>query len=403
MQQLRILIIHEVSYRKKIVYEYQLFAELLALKGHNVSVMDYDDTGDNLYQKRRFSRTGIADVTLENVPYLNLPILKYLTGRLNHKRLIREKLKNKEVDVVFLYSVFTNGTNTVRLCKKYKVPVVYRVLDAYHLLRRSYLMMIPLYFGEHFIYRNANVVSLTNEAMSEYVNKVAWKDITDRIKVLLHGVDMSFFQRKEKNKEMLARYGINENDKVLLFLGTTYDFCGIDLIIEKFERIKNRIPNVKLIVVGHGPLDDKLKQIVSEKKLEDCVILTGVRPYNEMPDFIRMADLSLNPFSINPITRDIIPIKILHCLAGGTPMLCTPIRDVVKYFPEKESGVIYANIEDADSFIDRMIEVASNDMQLDVLSENAVKHIKENFLLDKQIDKLEDLLQSVVNNGSVTK
>ena len=403
MEQLRILVIHEVSYSKKIVYEYQLFAELLALKGHNVSVIDYDDTGDNVYKKRKYSRTGIAEVTLENVPYQDLPILKYLTGRLNHKKLIKEKLKNKEFDVVFLYSVFISGTNTVRLCKKYDVPVVYRVLDAYHLLRRSYLMMVPLYFGERYIYRNADVVCLTNEAMSEYVNKVAGKNINDRIKVLLHGVDMDFFQRKEKNKELLDRYGIKENEKVLLFLGTTYDFCGMDLIIERFEKIKAKITNIKLVVVGHGPLDDKLKQIVTEKKLEDYVILTGVRPYNEMPDFIRMADLSLNPFSINPITKNIIPIKILHCLAGGTPMLCTPIRDVVKYFPEDKSGVIYADIDNVDSFIEKIISVMSDNEQLKILSENAVKYIEQNFLLDKQIDKLEALLRSTTNHVSSSK
>src|ERR1041385_7360323 len=104
MQPLRILVLHEVSYTKKIVYEYQLFAELLALRGHQVSVMDFDDTGDHVYQKKKYSRTDIADVTLENVPYINFPIIKYISGRINHKKLIRQKLKNNEIDVVFLYS-----------------------------------------------------------------------------------------------------------------------------------------------------------------------------------------------------------------------------------------------------------------------------------------------------------
>jgi glycosyltransferase involved in cell wall biosynthesis len=395
MRKLRILVIHEVSYTKKIVYEYQLFAELLAQKGHEVSVMDYDDTGDNIYQKKKYSRTGIAEVMLENVPYIKFPILKNISGRINHKKLIEPKLKNGEIDVVFLYSVFTSGTNTVRLCKKYNIPVVYRVLDAYHLLRRNHFTMLPLYFGERYIYRHADVVCLTNEAMTEYVNKVAGRNIQDRIKILLHGVDMSFFERKEKNKEMCQRYGIKETDKVFLFLGTTYVFSGIDLIIEKFEKILDKVPNAKMIVVGKGDLDEKLKQLVEKKKLQDYVILTGVRPYNEMPDFIKIADLSLNPFFINSITRDIIPIKILHCLAGGTPMLCTKIKDVVNYFPENTSGVVYADITNTDSFIEKMIEVISNDELLNTLSKNAVKHAGENFSLDGQINKLENLLVSI--------
>jgi len=396
MKRLNIVVIHEVSYAKKLVYEYQLFPELLAKKGHNVSVIDYDDTGDHVYQKRRYSRTGIAEVTLENTPYINLPVIKNISGRINYKKIIEAKLKNREIDIVFLYSVFTNGTNTVRLCKKYKVPVVYRVLDAYHLLRRNYYTMLPLYFGERYIYRNADVVCLINEAMTEYVNKIAGKNIEDRVKILMHGVDISFFERKEKNRELLSRYGLKETDKIFIFLGTTYVFSGIDLIVERFEKIRNKVPNAKLLIVGKGDLDNKLKKIVDEKNLKDCVILTGLRPYNEMPDFIKIADLSLNPFFINSITKDIIPIKVLNCLAGGSPVLCTRIKDVVRYFPEYKSGVVYGDIVNIDGFIDKMIDLISNDPLLKELSINAKKHIEDNFSQDDQIDQLENLLFSLV-------
>jgi len=394
-QQLRILFIHEVSYIKKVVYEYQLFPELLALRGHTVSVVDFDETGDHKYQKRKFSKTGIAEVYLENTPFTKLPVLNYLSAKINHKIAVEKKLKNKEIDVVFLYSVFINGTNTLRLCKKYKVPVIYRVLDAYHLIRRNYLTMLPLYIGERYIYRHADVVCLTNDAMRDYVNQVAGKDINDRIKILLHAIDMSFFERKNVNKELLKKYGLSESDKIFLFLGTTYVFSGLDLIVERFARIRQKIPNAKLLIVGSGDLDEKLKQLIRNQKLEEFVIMTGVRPYSEVPDFIKLANLSILPFAINSITRNIIPIKVLNYLAGGSPMLCTRIKDVVKYFPENKSGVVYGDIKNADSFIDKMIAVISDDEQLTALSRNAVNHIKENFSIEHQIESLESLLFSV--------
>ena len=148
-------------------------------------------------------------------------------------------------------------------------------------------------------------------------------------------------------------------------------------------------------------MDNKLKLLVSEKGLQDCVILTGLRPYNEMPDFIKLADLSLTPFFINPITKDIIPIKVLNCLAGGTPMLCAPIRDVVKHFPEYESGMIYADIANPNNFIEKMIDIISDNALRTRLSHNAIKYIEENFLLDKQIDKLENLLYSVISKHQI--
>jgi len=399
-QKLRILFIHEVSYVKKVVYEYQLFPELLASRGHSVSVMDFDETGDHKYHKEKFSKTGIAEVCLENTPFTKLPVLNYLSAKNNHKKAIERKLKNREIDVVFLYSVFVNGTNTLRLCRRYNVPVIYRVLDAYHLIRRKYLTMLPLYIGERYIYRHADVVCLTNDAMRDYVNQVAGKNVNDRIKILLHAIDMSFFERKEVNKQLLKKYGLTESDKIFLFLGTTYVFSGLDLIVERFSSIRQKIPNARLLIVGSGDLDERLKQIIRDERLEGDVIMTGVRPYSEVPDFIKLADLSILPFAINSITRNIIPIKVLNYLAGGSPMLCTRIKDVVRYFPEDKSGVVYGDIEDADSFVDKMIAVISDDEQLLALSRNAVNHIKENFSIDHQIDSLENLLFSLVKKPS---
>jgi len=260
--------------------------------------------------------------------------------------------------------------------------------------------MLPLYIGERYIYRHADVVCLTNDAMRDYVNQVAGKNVNDRIKILLHAIDMSFFERKEVNKQLLKKYGLTESDKIFLFLGTTYVFSGLDLIVERFSSIRQKIPNAKLLIVGSGDLDERLKQIIRDERLEGDVIMTGVRPYSEVPDFIKLADLSILPFAINSITRNIIPIKVLNYLAGGSPMLCTRIKDVVRYFPEDKSGVVYGDIEDADSFVDKMIAVISDDEQLLALSRNAVNHIKENFSIDHQIDSLENLLFSLVKKPS---
>ena len=50
----------------------------LAAAGHEVTVMDYDDTGDCEPVRGKLSRTGIGTVTVERTPYTDLPVLKYL-------------------------------------------------------------------------------------------------------------------------------------------------------------------------------------------------------------------------------------------------------------------------------------------------------------------------------------
>ena len=135
---------------------------MLAARGHSVTVIDFDDQDGGQYFERDVSRTGHGIIRLRRTPHLNIPILKYLSGRRAYPALLEAAIEEGRADIVFLYSVFINGSNTIRLCQKRGIPVVYRLIDAYHKLRSDLLIQWPLFLGERFIYRNANVVCLLN-------------------------------------------------------------------------------------------------------------------------------------------------------------------------------------------------------------------------------------------------
>jgi len=397
---MNILIVHEVSYEKKVIYEYQEFAERLSTRGHKVFVIDFDENGTSKYKKITLSRTGHGNVELENIPFLDLPILKYLSGRLNYKKLLRKKLKETKIDVVFLYSVFINGTNTIRICKNFNIPVIYRVLDVYHIIRRNVFMFIPLLIGEKFIFRNADTVCVTNQKMVAYVEKMARRKSVKETIVLQHGVDTTFFKKLKRDPVLAKNYFITKEDKVALFLGTTYNFSGLDIIVENYNKLKKIYPHVKLVIVGGGEQDHKLQNLIAYYHLEHEVILTGMQSYAEIPRYISLADVAFNPFIINNITRDIVPIKILQYLACGKPVICSPLPDVVRLFPEQKSGVLYCNINKPDEFISLMGNTLRDDELQKNLSKNAIQFIKKKFSLDSQVLKLEKILKNAVSCAS---
>ena len=141
---MNILIVHEVSYKNKVVYEYQDFAERLSALGHHVTVVDFDEESDGVGGVESCSRTGLAKVELIHLSFRNIPVLKYFSARARYRRMLEEKLRQKAFDVVLLYSVFVNVTTTVRLCRRYNVPLVFRLLDVYHRIRKSRLAFLTL-------------------------------------------------------------------------------------------------------------------------------------------------------------------------------------------------------------------------------------------------------------------
>jgi len=63
----------------------------------------------------------------------------------------------------------------------------------------------------------------------------------------------------------------------------------------------------------------------------------GGKSYAELPEYLRGWDVALMPFAINEATRFISPTKTPEYLAGGLPVVSTPITDVVRHYGELEA------------------------------------------------------------------
>jgi UDP-galactopyranose mutase len=71
----------------------------------------------------------------------------------------------------------------------------------------------------------------------------------------------------------------------------------------------------------------------------------GGKTYDELPAYLSGWDVALMPFAMNESTQFISPTKTPEYLAGGTPVVSTPIRDVVRHYGQLE-GVKFASTPD---------------------------------------------------------
>ena len=137
---MQILIIHEIDWEKKVIFEPHHLAELLSLNGHNVYVIDCQEP--NLKNLTNGLKTNIinnyhriysdASITLIRPPSLLIKGLNRLTYFFNCKRIVRETIIKNKIDVILLYSVATSGIQTIEIANELKIPIVFRVLDVAH-------------------------------------------------------------------------------------------------------------------------------------------------------------------------------------------------------------------------------------------------------------------------------
>ncbi|MGI0011481.1 MAG: glycosyltransferase, partial [Nitrosopumilaceae archaeon] len=223
----------------------------------------------------------------------------------------------------------------------------------------------------------------TTPGLGRYVISMGAKK--ENVETFHLGINLKVFRPLQKDIALLRQLGLEENSKIIVFMGTLYDFSGLDNIISNFNILKNAIGNIRLLIVGGGPDLVNLRTLVKRKKLENEIKITGFIPQEDIPKYIALADICVNPFYINIVTDSILPTKILEYSACGKPVISTPLKGTVELLPNENFGVTYSTTE---NFIENMINLLLDEKKMKELGENGHLYVKMNHDWDKLSEKL---------------
>ena len=396
---MNILIICEFDWLKKVIYEPHHLAELFSMKGHNVFVIDCrePDTkrlidGFHTTIITNFNRVyKNASITLFRLPSLLIKGLNRATYFLTCKKIIKKIVEENKIDIIWLYSVASNGMQSVKVAKEFNIPIIQRQLDVtYELVKVPLLKQLTKKY-EKFVTSNVSKVLCSAPPLVNYAIQMGAKE--KNVEYFPLGFDPQVFKPMIKDQQLAHDLGISDNDKVILFVGTIYEFSGLENIIQNFEIIKNKTKDVKFLIIGGGENFKKIKSLVNQKKLGSNVILTNFKPQHEIPKFISLADVCINPFEINKITDSIIPIKIFEYLGCGKPVLSTPLKGTMELLSEEDFGIIYSPF---DTFVENLSNLLDNTEKLEELGNKGLDYVVKNhdwnILADSLLKKFESMI-----------
>ena len=378
---MNILIIHEIDWLKKVIYEPHHLAELFSMKGHNVFVIDCREpdaksliNGFHTSTMTNFNRVyKNASITLFRLPSLLIKGLNRATYFLACQKVIKKIVQENKIDIIWLYGLASNGMQSVKVAKEFNLPIIQRQLDVSHELVRVPLLKQLTRKCEKFVTSNVSKVLCGARPLIDYTIEMGAKE--ENVEYFPLGFDPQTFKPMAKDQHLAHKLGISDNDKVILFVGTIYEFSGLENIIQNFETIKSKVKEIKFLIVGGGLDFEKIKSLVNKKKLQSDVILTNFKPQHEIPKFISLADVCINSFEINKITDRIIPIKILEYLACGKPVLSTPLKGTIDLLPKEDFGIIYSPY---DSFVENLSELLTNTEKLEELGNKGLDYVIKN-------------------------
>jgi len=133
------------------------------------------------------------------------------------------------------------------------------------------------------------------------------------------------------------------------FYGVIDERFDIDLL----DKVAAMRPNWSFVMVG--PV---VKISEDELPKRPSIHYLGPKTYGELPAYLSGWDVALMPFAMNESTQFISPTKTPEYLAGGKPVVSTPVRDVVRHYGKLEGVGIASNAAEFVAACEHALELA---------------------------------------------
>lgn len=198
------------------------------------------------------------------------------------------------------------------------------------------------------------------------------------------GVDTDEFNPKRSGLE--PDFGV-----AILFVGRLDRAKGIPYLLPAFKRVKKAVQEVKLVIIGDGPLLGEIMRFSRANNLEGDIIALGTVKNRDLPPYFRAARLTVIPSVTTKKWREQIGMVNLQSMACGVPVVSTFSGAISEYVKQGETGILVPE-RDPDSLADAIIKLLKNDELRKRLGTNARKHVVENFSAKKNVIANEKLL-----------
>lgn len=145
-----------------------------------------------------------------------------------------------------------------------------------------------------------------------------------------------FFYSDELRQQERRRLGFAETDTVLVTAGKAYHTKRIDLLVEAFDRLASRYPNLHLVIAGmlSGSGSESVRAAINASPYRDRITSLPILPANELNSLLNASDIGTWP---------LMPaITIQQAMGTGLPVIL-PKNDLVGHLLRSEdSGTYYA-------------------------------------------------------------
>lgn len=211
-----------------------------------------------------------------------------------------------------------------------------------------------------------------------------------RIELVYSGVDIDKFSKVNltdeagRTKKLLGL----KNSFVVGTIGRLSPVKGQRFLIEAAPSIISKMADVEFIIVGSGPEEARLKDMVKTLRLEDAVHFLSSSP--QTSKFLSVMDVF-----VLPSVKEGLGMALLEALASGKACVASDVGGVADIIKDGTSGLL-VSVGDVDGIAGAILRLMNDNALRSRLGENGRILVKDKFSLDSMADKIGDLYKNML-------
>jgi len=290
-------------------------SEKLASRGHSVTV--YTSNMWNKYTRVGSGVEEIHEVKVHRFQTIGTMVTREMKIFVTPMIIPRLKSEIRFFDVIHLHE-YRSFQNIVvhHYARKYDVPYV---LQAHGTLPRigkeALKLLYDVSFGYKILKDATKVIALSQMEAQQYRDMGVPEE---KIAVIPNGIELSEYADLPTKGSFKRKFGVDENEKIVTYLGRIHESKGLDLLAKAFEIVLRDFSNVWLVVIG--PDDGYasiFSKLISGLEMKGKVLLTG---FVEKKD--KLAALIDSDIFVTPRFHG-FPVTFLEACLAGCPIVTT--------------------------------------------------------------------------------
>lgn len=223
-------------------------------------------------------------------------------------------------DLLHAHSPVLTALAGLRVARRHNLPLLYEIRAFWEdaavgngTARRGSLRNHAIKAIETHAVRRADAVAVICEGLK--TDLVARGITADKILVSPNGVDLGLFGDPPPREAALVEHLGLGNAPTIGFIGSFYDYEGIDDLIAAMPALVAAEPNLRLLLVGGGPMEGALRQQAAASRAAPMIHFVGRVPHEEVERYYSLIDILVYPRKKMRLTDLVTPLKPLEAMA----------------------------------------------------------------------------------------